>query len=93
MQVKLLGSSRGEESLVEQKSMSTCSGTVAWSLGWVAKEKEDDGLEKFQEIGSAYNTIVRHLEQPSHGWADDDDDEGMYHCDDDYYENNMEFLL
>jgi len=73
--------------------MSTCGGTVAWSSGWVAKDKKDDELETFQEIGSAYNTIVKHLERPSHGWADDDDDEGMYHCDDDYYENDMELLL
>lgn len=57
------------------------------------KNKAEDSTEKFQEIGSAYNTILKHLEGPSHGWADDDDDGGIYHYDDDYYENDMEFLL
>jgi len=57
------------------------------------KNKAEDATETFQEIGSAYNTIVKHLERPSHDWADDDEVEGMYHCDDDYYENDMEFLL
>ena len=57
------------------------------------KNKAEDATEKFQEIGSAYNTILKHLEGPSHGWADDDNDGGIYHYDDDYYENDMEFLL
>jgi curved DNA-binding protein CbpA len=57
------------------------------------KNKAEDATEKFQEIGGAYNAILKHLERPSHGWADDGDDGGIYHYDDDYYENDMEFLL
>jgi len=57
------------------------------------KNKAEDATEKFQEIGSAYNTIVKYLEGPSHRWVDDDDFEDIYHYDNDYYEDDMDFLL
>ena len=66
------------------------------------KNKAEDATEKFQEIGSAYNAILKHLEGPSHGWAEgpphshfygDNDNEYGYSYDDGYYEDDMDFLL
>ena len=57
------------------------------------KNNAEDATERFQEIGSAYNTILKHLEGPSHGWVGDGDNYDSYYYDDDYYENDMDFLL
>jgi len=55
------------------------------------KDNAEDATEEFQEIGSAYNTILKHLEGPSHDWADNGDEGGIYYYHDDYHENNMGF--